>query len=80
MGYNPEKFANTDLVHIGKQMAFYYRKTYDEKDPKKREEKINEKYNSLVCVYSKNDWATLNRVTQTKFSNFNFSFLLRKEN
>ena len=57
MGYNSEKFANTDLVHIGKQMAFYYRKTYDEKDPKKREEKINEKHNSLVCVYSKNDWA-----------------------
>ena len=61
MGYNLEKISNTDLAHIGKQMANYYRQTY-EKDPEKREEKINEKHNSLVCVYSKNDWAYIDEL------------------
>ena len=64
MGYNPEKFDNTDLSYIGKQMAKYYRQSYDE-DPEKREEKINEKHNSLVCVYSKNDWAYIDKLINT---------------
>lgn len=66
MGYNLEKISNTDLAHIGKQMANYYRKTYDEKDPGKREEKINEKHNSFVCVYSKNDWAYIDELIRNQ--------------
>ena len=65
MGYNPENFSNTDLAHIGRQMSAHYRKTYDGSDPEKKEEKINDKHNSLVCAYSKVDWPYMDKLIKT---------------
>ena len=65
MNHVPQQFDNTDLVSIGRQMADYYRKTYSGKDPAKKEEKINEKHNSLVCVYSEADWEYLDYLITT---------------
>ena len=58
-------YYNKDLCSIGRQMADYYRKTYSGKDPAKKEEKINEKHNSLVCVYSEADWEYLDYLITT---------------
>ncbi len=65
IGYNPENFSNTDLAHIGRQMSAHYRKTYDGRDPGKKEEKINDKHNSLVCAYAKVDWPYMDKLIKT---------------
>ena len=59
MGHNPEIFSNADLAHIGREMAAHYRQTHNGKAPAKKEEKINDKHNSFVCVYGPADWSHL---------------------
>ena len=58
MKHNPHHFSKY-LSAIGKKMADYYRKAHDGADPSKRDEKINEKHTSPVCVYSEDDWEYL---------------------
>jgi len=65
MGYNLENFSNTDLAHIGRQMSAHYRKTYNGRDPEKKEEKINDKHNSSVCAYAKVDWPYMDKLIKT---------------
>lgn len=65
MGHNPENFSNTDLAHIGRQMSAHYRKTYNGRDPEKKEEKINDKHNSSVCAYAKVDWPYMDKLIKT---------------
>ena len=65
MNHDPQNFTNQRLAVIGKKMADYYRKAHNDADPSKREEKINEKHTSLVCVYSENDWEYMDYLIKT---------------
>jgi len=62
--HDPQNFTN-QLSTIGKKMADYYRKAHNGEDPSKRDEKINEKHTSPVCVYSKNDWEYMDYLIKT---------------
>jgi len=53
MNHDHQNFTK-QLSTIGKKMADYYRKAHNGEDPSKRDEKINEKHTSPVCVYSEN--------------------------
>ena len=55
MKEDPQKFIPL-LPLVGKKMAEYYRNSHNGDDPSKRDEKINDKHTSPVCVYSKEDW------------------------
>lgn len=67
MGHNPKFFSNIDLAHIGRDMAANYRQTYNGRDPAKKEEKINNKHNSFVCVYGPADWVYLDKLIRETF-------------
>ncbi len=67
MNHNPHHFSKY-LSAIGKKMADYYRKAHDGADPSKRDEKINEKHTSPVCVYSEEDWEYLDYLIKTSLN------------
>jgi len=67
MNHNPHHFSKY-LPAIGKKMADYYRKAHDGADPSKRDEKINEKHTSPVCVYSEEDWEYLDYLIKTSLN------------
>ena len=64
MNHDPQQFDNKDLISIGKKMAEYFR-AYTGNDPQKKEEKINDKHNSFVCVYGEPDWEHLDYLITT---------------
>ena len=64
MGKNPQEFTS-HLPLIGKKMAEYYRKSHNNEDPSKRDEKINDKHTSPVCVYSKENWEYMDYLLKT---------------
>ena len=64
MKHDPQNFTG-QLSSIGKKMAEYYRKSHNDKDPSKRDEKINDKHTSPVCVYSKEDWEYMDYLIKT---------------
>ena len=64
MNHDHQKFTK-QLSTIGKKMADYYRKVHNGEDPSKRDEKINEKHTSPVCVYSENDWEYMDYLIKT---------------
>lgn len=64
MNHDHQNFTK-QLSTIGKKMADYYRKAHNGEDPLKREEKINEKHTSPVCVYSENDWEYMDYLIKT---------------
>ena len=64
MNHDHQKFTK-QLSTIGKKMADYYRKAHNGEDPSKRDEKINEKHTSPVCVYSENDWEYMDYLIKT---------------
>lgn len=64
MNHDHQNFTK-QLSTIGKKMADYYRKAHNGEDPSKRDEKINEKHTSPVCVYSKNDWEYMDYLIKT---------------
>ena len=66
MGLAPENFSNTDLARIGRKMSAHYRKTYNGRDPEKKEERINDKHNSFVCAYSETDWLSMDALIKTE--------------
>lgn len=63
LNHDPQIFSN-QLPIIGKKMADYYRTSYN-KEPSKRDEKINDKHTVPVCVYSKNDWEYMDYLIKT---------------
>jgi hypothetical protein len=64
MNHDHQNFTK-QLSTIGKKMADYYRKAHNGEDPSKRDEKINEKHTSPVCVYSENDWEYMDYLIKT---------------
>ena len=64
MKHDPQNFT-CQLSNIGKKLAEYYRKSHNDKDPSKRDEKINDKHTSPVCVYSKEDWEYMDYLIKT---------------
>jgi len=64
MNHDHQKFTK-QLSTIGKKMADYYRKAHNGENPSKRDEKINEKHTSPVCVYSENDWEYMDYLIKT---------------
>ena len=63
LNHDPQIFSN-QLPNIGKEMADYYRTSYN-KEPSKRDEKINDKHTVPVCIYSKNDWEYMDYLIKT---------------
>ena len=63
MKHDPQNFTG-QLSSIGKKMAEYYRKAHN-KDPSKRDEKINDKHTSPVCVYSEGNWEYMDYLLKT---------------
>ena len=64
MNHDPQTFSK-QLSTIGKKMADYYRKAHNGEEPSKRDEKINEKHTSPVCVYPKPDWEHMDYLIKT---------------
>lgn len=64
MKHDPKNFTK-QLSSIGKKMAEYYRKSHNGEDPSKRDEKINDKHTSPVCVYSEEDWEYMDYLIKT---------------
>jgi hypothetical protein len=64
MGKDPHEFTS-QLPLIGKKMAQYYRKAHNNEDPSKRDEKINDKHTSPVCVYSEENWEYMDYLLKT---------------
>ena len=46
-------------------MAAHYRETHAGENPAKRDEKINDKHTSPVCVYGEDDWEYLDYLITT---------------
>ncbi len=65
MNQDLQRFDNKDLCSIGKKMVTYYRKMNKGEDPPKKDERINDKHNSLVCAYSETDWEYLDYLITT---------------
>ena len=64
MNHDPQNFSK-QLSLIGKKMAQYYRKAHNNEDPSKRDEKINDKHTSPVCVYSEGNWEYMDYLLKT---------------
>lgn len=64
MEKDPHEFTS-QLPLIGKKMAQYYRKAHNNEDPSKRDEKINDKHTSPVCVYSEGNWEYMDYLLKT---------------
>ncbi len=64
MGEDPQHFIY-QLSSLGKKMAEYYRNAHNGENPSKRDEKINDKHNSPVCVYAEEDWEYLDYLLRT---------------
>jgi len=64
MEKDPHEFTS-QLPLIGKKMAQYYRKAHNNEDPSKRDEKINDKHTSPVCVYSEENWEYMDYLLKT---------------
>ena len=67
MNRDPENFSN-QLSTIGKKMAEYYRKSHNDEEPSKRDEKINDKHTLPVCVYAKCDWEYMDYLIKTSIN------------
>ena len=64
MKHDPQNFSK-QLSIIGKKMAEYYRKSHNDEDPSKRDEKINDKHTLPVCVYAETDWEYMDYLIKT---------------
>ncbi len=64
MNQDPQTFSKR-LSPIGKKMADYYRNAHNGEEPSKRDEKINEKHTSSVCVYPEPDWEHMDYLIKT---------------
>ena len=67
MNHDPQNFSK-QLSLIGKKMAEYYRTAHNGKDPSKRDEKINDKHNSPVCVYPEENWEYMDYLIKTSLN------------
>ena len=64
MGEDPQHFIY-QLSSLGKKMAEYYRNSHNGENPSKRDEKINDKHTSPVCVYAEEDWEYMDYLLKT---------------